>query len=382
MAKYHRSKFKNIASDKIKILQVIGNMNRGGAETFLMNVLRNINREKFEFVFLCYKSDRCDYEKEIYDLGGRIVWIEQPSQYRIIRNVNNIIKVIKDEKIDVVHAHTYYNSCYAIIAAKMCKIRMRITHSHNTKSDVDVPIIKRMYFKISKYIINKFSTDKYACGEEAGKALFYGEFKIIENGIEIEKFVYSEKTALEKRKEQNISEDATVIGHVGRFDKVKNHSFLIDIFCEFLKLNSNSILLLVGDGVLKNAMIEKTRKLGIKNKVIFLGIRSDVNELYNVMDLFVFPSIFEGLPVTLIEAQTNGLRALISKSISEDANITGTIEFIDLKEDKSKWANKIYEASQNTKRIDTIDIIKNSKYDIKKNVRQIEEYYYNISERG
>ena len=359
---------------KIKVLQVIGNMNRGGAETFLMNVFRNIDREKFDFYFLCYKADKCDYKDEILELGGKIITIDQPSKRRFVKNIKDIEKVIKENDIDIVHAHTYYNSCYAIYAAHKCGVNARIAHSHSTKSEATTNFLKEIYYKISKRIINKYANAKFACGELAGRSIYDSQFEIIENGIDVEYFSYNEQARKEKRKELKISEDSKVIGHVGRFEPVKNQSFLIDIFKEYLKIKPDSVLLLIGEGRLKGDNEKKVKELKLEDKIKFLGMRTDMSELYSTMDVFVMPSLFEGLPVTLVETQTNMLPALVSENVSEECKMTNKIEFFSLNKSAKEWAAKIDELlnceRNNYKAEESL-----KKYDMKKNVKKIEERY-------
>ena len=360
--------------EKINVLEVIGSMNMGGAETLLMNILRNIDREKYQLFFLCYDNQKYDYEDELNHLGGKIIKISKPTS-NIFKNVSQIKKVIKNYNIDIVHCHTYFNSIYALIAARQCKIKKRITHSHNTVSEKNPSIIKKIYFFFSKIVINLYSTDYLACGKEAGEALFFKNknFKIIDNGIILEKFYYNKILREEKRKELKLPSDYQIIGHVGRFEEAKNHSFLIDLFDEYQKKNKKTLLLLIGDGSLRPFIEKKIKEKKINDKVILLSKRSDVNELYNIMDLFLFPSLYEGFPVVLVEAQTNWLPIIASDSIDSESNYTNTISFLSLKENKDVWVNEI--KNRIGKRIDNKEIMKNSKYNIENTINEIEKIY-------
>lgn len=362
---------------QVKILEVIGSMNMGGAETLLMNILRNINKQKYELFFLCYGNKKFDYEDELTSLGGKIIRISTPTS-NIFKNVKQIKKIIKDNNIDVVHCHTYFNSMYALIAAKQCKIKKRITHSHNTISEKNPSILKRFYFFVSKIIINLYSTDFLACGQEAGEALFFRNknFRIIDNGIILDKFYYDSEIREKKRKELNFSDGYQVIGHVGRFEEAKNHEFLIDIFDGYQKKHKDSILLLIGDGSLRTSIEKKIREKHLQNNVFLLSKREDVNEIYNVMDLFLFPSLYEGLPVVLIEAQTNGLPIVASDTIDKDSDYTNTISFLPLNDSKDIWITEIEDRIG--KRVNNKKIMENSKYNIKNTVSQIEEIYSKI----
>lgn len=362
---------------KVKVLEVIGSMNMGGAETLLMNIFKNIDRKKFEMIFLCYGNQKFDYEDELTNLGEKIIRISKPTS-NIFKNVKQIKKVIKDNSIDVVHCHTYFNSMYALIAAKQCKIKKRITHSHNTISEKNPSILKKIYFFVSKLVINLYSTDFLACGKEAGEALFFRNqnFKIIDNGIILDRFYYDSEIREKKRKELKLPDGYQVIGHVGRFEEAKNHEFLVDLFDEYHKKHKKSILLLIGDGSLRTSIEKKIREKHLQNKIFLLLKRSDVNEIYNAMDLFLFPSLYEGLPVVLIEAQTNGLPIVASDTIDKDSDYTKTISFLSLNEDKNVWINEIEDRIG--KRVDNKKIMENSKYNIKNTVSQIEEIYSNF----
>ncbi len=327
----------------MKILQVIGSLNRGGAETFLMNVLRNIDRDKYQFVFLCYGDTISDYEDEAIQLGARVVRIPEFKDVGLRQHIKDIRRVIRDNKIDIVHAHTYYNSVFSLIAAKLSGIRMRIVHSHNTMSEVNPSLSKRIYFKISSLVINLLSTIRLACGDAAGRALFGSKasFVIVNNGIEIEKFRYSEQYRSKIRKELGIEAGCIVVGHVGRFEEVKNHAFLLDIFKAFHDNNQNSKLVLVGDGPLRSAVEAKIERLELNDDVLLLGKRADVAKIYSAMDVLVFPSLFEGLPLTLVEAQVSGLRCLVSSTVDESARLTDDMHFWSLDESAAKWAGDI-----------------------------------------
>lgn len=360
---------------KIRVLHVIAGMNMGGAETFLMNIFRNINRNKFEFYFLCYGTKKFDYEDEIQKLGGHIIRIDIPRFMNFNKAISNIKRIIKENKIDIVHSHTYYNSMFATYAAHQCNVQKIITHSHSTFSEHNISIMKKMYFCIAKYIINKYSNIRLACGKEAGEALFgsKNKFIIIYNGIDIDKFVFDKNIRNDKRRELDIKNNEFVIGHVGRFDKVKNHIFLLRIFKEFLKLRANTKLILIGDGILKDEIKNRTCKLGIEKNVIFLEKRKDVNYLYSSMDILLFPSLYEGIPITLIEAQTNGLPIIASDTIDSNVNITNKINFFSLNNTASEWALKL-----NQKigiRYDYTEKIRKSEYNMKENIFKLEKIY-------
>lgn len=364
----------------INILQVIGGMGRGGAETFLMNVLRNIDRSKYNFVFLCYGDKPFDYEEEVISLGAKIVRVRDIKEVGFRQHVRDLRKVVVDNSIDVVHAHTYYNSVFSLIAAILSGVRLRIVHSHNTQSEPSPSLAKQFYFFVSKIGIEIFANKFVACGDDAGRALFvpWRKFQVINNGINIKDFAYSQDSRNSVREELGIDKRATVLMHAGRFAEVKNHDFLIDTFAEYQKYDPKSRLILVGDGPLRKKTEDKVEKLNLSNAVKFLGLRSDVYRIYSAADAFVFPSIFEGLPVVLVEAQTNGLRCLVSDSVDKDTKLTEAVEFYQLSKTASEWANRI--SSMNLARVDSQDTMLNSSYNIKISVKNIEKLY--IDSRG
>lgn len=335
---------------KINILQVVGNMNRGGAETFLMNVLRHIDRNKFQFYFLCFSDKHFDYEDEIADLGAKIIRMPDVKDVGATRYVKAIIDIIKKYNIQVVHAHTYYNSAFSLIAARLAGVPVRITHSHNTKSEVDASIFKRLYFKISRFFINILTTQRIACAKDAGHALF-GErrqFSVINNGIDLARFSYSRSNRESLRDEFNIPKSAKVLLNIARFYEVKNHTYLLDVFYEYHKKNQNSYLILVGDGPLKGSMEEKAKALQLQKSIVFTGVRSDTERFYSAADIFVMPSIFEGLPVVLVEAQANSLPCIVSESIDKDVKMNSNFSFANIKSQPQDWAGAI----EKTKRTD------------------------------
>ena len=270
----------------VRVLHIVTYMGRGGLETMLMNYYRHINRDKVQFDFLVHRDFEADYDKEILTLGGKIYHISRliPWSHSYREKLNHFFREHPEYKI--VHVHQDCLSSVALQCAKECGILVRIAHSHNNAQDKNLKYLIKLYYM--KKIPN-YATDLFACSEAAGKWMF-GEkaFQVVHNAIDIEKYKYSPAIAQKVRKQFNI-ENKIVIGHVGRFNPQKNHEFLIDIFAECIKRNSNVVLMLVGDGNGKKKIVSKVRALGINDKVIFMGVRSDVNELLQAMDVFVFP---------------------------------------------------------------------------------------------
>lgn len=268
---------------------------------------------------------------------------------------------------------------------KKIGIPVRIAHSHSTtnKREKKKNLMKQLLRVFSKV----YATDYMCCSEHAGRWLFgdkeydKGNVYLLNNAIDIEKFKYDEKLRRKKRKELEIDDDTLVIGHVGRFVEQKNHRFLIDIFNEIHQKNRNSILLLIGQGPLMKEIKEKVEKLNLSRCVKFLGQRNDANQLYNAMDVFLFPSLYEGLGMVLIEAQANGLPCLASSEVPQTAKITNIIDFIDLKEDKNIWVEKILN-THSSKRSSFFQKTINSKYNIDNETITLEEKYLSKIKEG
>ena len=215
-----------------------------------------------------------------------------------------------------------------------------------------------------------------SCSKEAGRALFGNKKKVqvLHNGIETDKFIFNKKVREKIREEFGVNGEF-IIGHIGRFDKPKNQDFLITLFNEINIKNKK--LILVGDGELKDKLQKRVNDMGIENKVIFTGIRDDVNELLQAFDLFVFPSIFEGLPVTVVEAQTAGLKCILSDTITKEVDITGNVEFMSLNKTSKEWAYEVMKYRDGYIRTNTKELVLKAGYDIKDTSKQLEEFYLN-----
>ena len=353
----------------MKIMHVNNTLNIGGIEKFLLNVSKNIDLKKYEFVFLTYNDFKYDLEDEFTKLGCRIYRIDNPNKVSKIKHIKQIYNVIKKEKIDVIHTHTYFNSIYVMIASILAKVNTRIVHSHTAFALNDNSISKR----IARKMLNVFATEKIACSKDAGYALFgkNSNFQIISNGIDFNKFYFNEQIRNKIRKQYNINDNELLIGHVGRFDTPKNHKFLIKIFSEIIKQNKNYKLMLVGSGPLENNIKEISKEFA--DKIIFLGNREDVNDIINAFDIIVFPSVFEGIPLTLIEAQVNGIPIIASTNVSTDVKLTDRVEFYSLNNNPKLWANKVIK--YNKQRVDTKQKMLKSDYSINKVVKKLEKIY-------
>ena len=360
--------------EPIRVLHVVTNMGRGGLETMIMNYYRNIDRSKVQFDFLVHRYEEADYDNEIISMGGKIYHLPKlnPLNPKYIYELNNFFKIHKEYRI--VHSHINCLSSIILKYAKKNNIKVTIAHSHIVdKSKSFKHYIKLIY----KKDINKYSDYAFACAEEAGKWLYLNrKFIVINNAIDINRYIFNIEKRNYVRDELNIS-NKLVIGHVGRFDEQKNHKFIIEVFNNIHKKYEDSVLLLVGDGKLRTKIEEKVSDLNLSDSVKFLGIRNDVNDLMQAMDIFLFPSLFEGLPVTIVEAQASGLKCYISDTIDKNSILLSETEVISLNESSKSWSDKILTSYEN-KRIDISNNEKLSNFDIKHNAKELCEFYQNI----
>ena len=359
----------------IRILQVVGCMNRGGVETWLMHVLRNIDRDRFKMDFVLHTSESCHYNDEIRSLGCRII----VSPYRPHPNRNwwnymaNFRKILeKYGPYDVVHSHLDSFSGNILRIAKQAGVPIRIAHSHN---DTTIRVaeggwVRKLYVAWLKKRIARYATVGLPCSRKAAIDLFGSQWKsdrrwqILYCGLDLEPF-QAQIDSASVRAELNIPQDAFVIGHVGRFEPQKNHQFLIEIAASIAQQEPNMRLLLIGNGSLRADIEAKVAQLGLTDKVVFAGVRSDIPRLMlGAMDIFLLPSLFEGLPLVLIEAQAAGLPCIYSDVISEEADVVKSLmKRLPLSDSASKWAEVVLAHKKTNRAIEqseTLSILQNN----------------------
>lgn len=362
----------------IRVLHVIGSLNNGGSQAMIMNIYRNINREKIQFDFIIDREDEVFFADEIKQLGGKIYVMP-------IFNLRNLFKFIKEwnkffcehEEYKIIHGHVRSTAAIYLKIAKKYGLET-ISHSHSTSSGTG---IKALIKDIMQYPIRYIADYFFACSKDAGQWLFGKKviekenFYIIKNAIDAKKYIYNDDIRIKIRKEFNI-EDKFVIGHIGRFSTPKNHSYLIDIFKEIYEENKNSILMLVGDGELRKCIEEKVAKLNLQDNVIFTGIRSDINYILQGMDVFVCPSLFEGLGIVVIEAQATGLHCLVADTLPKlETKVTDLIQYLPLDNNIRGWSRNLLKYNNNYERTNRYKDIENSGYDINSTVKEIERFY-------
>jgi len=366
----------------IRVLHIVNIMNRGGLETMIMNLYRNIDRTKIQFDFLTHSTQPGDYDNEIKELGGNIYSVVSRRQ-GILKNRRQLMEFFKKHpEYNIVHMHVSSLSYITPLKiATMGNVSTRVIHSHSSKHERGS--IHKLLHMINQRKIKKYATNYFACSNVAAKWLYgdrlYNELDIhlINNSIDAQKFSFNEEVRNIVRKKLNI-EDNFVIGHVGRFTDAKNHIFLIDIFKEIHNIYPNSVLMLVGRGELENEIKNRVIKLGLEDSVMFMGVRSDIPELLQAMDVFLFPSLYEGLPVTLVEAQAAGLKCYVSDAVTQDVDITGLVQFISLQQSSKYWASKIIAGQEGYIRLNTYEDVVKAGYDVKTAAIKLKEFYTNV----
>ena len=355
----------------IRVLQIVTTMNRGGLETMLMNYYRHIDRSKVQFDFLVHRPEEGDYEKEIRSLGGRIYRVPtlnpfSPGYYKSL-----ILFFDEHNEYNIVHCHLDCMSASPLSVAKKHGVAHRFAHAHNKSQDKDLKYPIKL---LCKRLIPFFANDLFACGKEAGEWMFNGRvFTVINNAIDASRFILTESMRHIKREELNLNESFTVC-HVGRFNPQKNHSFIIDVFNQLLKIEPQAKLLLVGNGDGLSAIKDKVYSFNIEKSVQFLGVRSDIPEILMAADAYLFPSVYEGVSLATIEAQASGLPCFFSDRIPAECKVTDNVIFIPLEKSPSYWAEQIY-CCRGCKRSNNLEYIKAAGYDICNKAEQLENLY-------
>ena len=362
----------------IRVLQVVTHMERGGLESMLMNYYRHIDRERVQFDFLVHRQERAAFDDEIESLGGKLYRLPRlvPWSKGYLAALNHFFDEHPEYKI--VHVHQDCLSSVILRAAAQHNIPVRIAHSHNANQDKNLKYPIKLWYKRS---IPKYTTNLFACGKDAGDWMFGGApYQIINNAIDATAYSFNPKKRIEMRHQLGLA-DKLIIGHVGRFNPQKNHLFLLDIFAALLKKEPNAVLLLVGGGEDMLKIQAKAHALGIAEHVRFLGVRSDVADLMQAMDVFVFPSLYEGLGIVLIEAQAAGLPCVVSDTIPREAYLTDLVTAERLSSSTETWADNILE-KRNFPRTDRRAEIAAHGFDITTEAVKLQEFYINAYEQN
>lgn len=346
-----------MSKKKIKVLHIVGMMNMGGTETMLMNIYRNIDKSKVQFDFISYSEIDAYYDDEIKKLGGKIIKLKKS------KSIKELCDAIEEYgPYDVVHAHTLFNCGVAMISAKKCGVKIRISHSH-TNLDINNNLVNRIYRKLMRFSINQNSTNLLACSESARKYLYgnkksNNKYQYFANPIDYTKFINKKYEQIDLFKKEINANNSLIIGHIGRFTESKNHKFLIHILKNMVDRNIDVVLLLVGDGKIKPEIKDMVKKLNLYEKVRFIGIRDDIDTILHSMDIFIFPSIYEGLGLVMLEAQASGVPCVVSEAIQPEADLgLKLVTKLSLEENVNIWVDNIL-SKVNKKEYDKCKIIK------------------------
>ncbi len=355
-------------TEPYRVLHIVPKMNRAGQETFIMNVYRAIDRDKVQFDFLCLEPGVGDYDEEILRLGGRIY--HAPSKHEgIFKSYRAIKQCIQDGAWQTVHRH-YGNATmwHELWAAKRAGAKQLIAHSHNTNSD------RAFLHKLYRLPLYHLADWHLACSEAAGQWMYGNRsFQVISNAVATEHFCFDAELRGKKREELGLSE-ARVYLSVARLTRVKNQSFMLRAFKFIHEEDSHAHLLLVGQGEDESKLRTLCTELGLDDVVHFLGVRSDVSALLQAADLFCMPSLYEGLPVSLVEAQAAALPCLVSDRVSAEVKVIPELHFLSLEEGEHVWAQEAQKLAKSQRR-DTTEEIRRAGYDIHELARRLEQIY-------
>ena len=346
--------------------------NAGGKETYIVNIYRALDKNKYRFSFVSY-SDKIAYEDSLIESGAEIVKLP-PRSKGLFAFRKSVKQHFAHHEYDVVWSHkTTLSSCEVLEYAKKNKIPLRIVHSHSS-SNMGGKLTYILH-RINQRRLKRWANIFFACSEEAARWFYKNdECLIMKNGIDIDKFRFNPVTRARIAKELGL-ENQLVVGHVGRFGVEKNHSKLVDVFAELVKQHKNAVLLLCGDGEERKKIEEKVVSLRLQEKVRFLGVVSNVNELLQVMDVFVMPSLFEGLPFAMLEAQASGLNCVVSDTVSREADVTGQNVFLSLDEEDAVWAEKVYLAVRMENREGAANMLAQAGFSLAENAKQIDQLF-------
>ena len=363
----------------IRVLHVFGKLDVGGAESRIMDIYRQIDRNQVQFDFLVHSNEIGKFEEEIAGLGGFVYRLPE-------RKIRNILKYIvaccilfrNHQEFTAIHAHSLSSAIVYLSIAKLYRNKNIIIHSRCGRS-ADTDILTTIK-EISKRSSSFLASSRFAVSEEAAfaafgkRAVLKGKVQILPNAIDTRKYLFNQITREKVREDLGLS-DKLVVGHIGRFSTQKNHEFLLKVFSEIVLLEPNSVLLLVGKGELEESIKNKCSDLGIEDKVRFLGVRSDVPDLLQAMDVIVFPSFYEGLPGVILEAQAAGLPCVISDKITREARITDLVEYLSISISAKEWAEVVLKKVETTERRVTLNEFIDAGFDIEAVAKWYQEFY-------
>lgn len=362
-----------------KILQVQSGMNKGGTEAVIMGWYRNIDTDKYQFDFTNMSKTECSYDNEIKSRGGDVIYLPSRSNVGNIKHCYYLYKCIKENgPYTAVHSHMNFHGGIVALVSKIAGVKNVICHAHNT-SDEGKGIKRRLEIFILQRLMKIYSSKLLACGKDAGNFVFGkgSKFEVINNAVDTDKFKPMNKVDIDIVKKKYKLEDTLVLGHIGRFAKQKNHKFIISIIEMMKSQNINFKFILIGDGELKQEFFDEIKTKNLDEYILYLGLQDNISTWLNVMDIFVFPSLYEGLPVVLVEAQATGLPCIISDKITKDVDLgLDLIKFLDIENEK-QWCDEIL--NENNTKIINKELIytkmKDNGYILKDNTDRVIELY-------
>lgn len=368
--------------NKIRVLHILDELNTGGAEQIIFSYLQNIDRNKYQWDFIVMnipgKPDG-RLEQKVRELGCNIYKVTKKRD-NLIKNIKEVDRIISSGRYDIVHSHLYEVSAFYLLSAKIHNVPVRIAHSHsaNEKRGFKVDILRLLLKPFLRFAANSYA----ACGIEAAKSLWgerlyeLGKVKIIHNAIDTTKFQFKEETRKIIKRKLNL-EGYKVVGTVGRFSLQKNPVFNIEVFNEIYKRDNRTRLVIVGEGELKNEIESKIKEYSLENSVLLLGRRNDVYDILNCFDVFLLPSLWEGLPLVLVEAQCNGLPCIVSDSVTKEVTFSNNVKYLSLKSSVIEWADNVIEMF-NYREVDSKtakDRVISEGYDIVNEAIELDNYY-------
>lgn len=364
----------NIMSEPKKVLIAGFTENKGGMESYVMNIYRNCDREKLQFDFVTFCDKEVAYSDEITSLGGRVFHIPRKKQ-SVKEHYGMMKKIFENTPYEAVYFQFNMKplSLDLFRYAKKYGVKKRIIHSHNT-TEPKMSVKDRIREKLADMKLDKYVNYRFACSYDAGKWMFGNrDYKVIPNCVNCDDFKYDTDRRNAKRRELGL-ENKYVIGTVGRLQPAKNPEYIIDIVNALAKRDKDVMLLHIGDGELKGSIDNKVKSLNLQDNVRLLGQRSDISDLMNVMDTFILPSLHEGFPIVLVEAQATGLRCYVADNITRDCNITGNVKYLPIDVTPEVWAETIAQ-DKDIERRDMSDIVRKKGYDIKTMAEEMEKLF-------
>ena len=371
-------------AERIKILQIIGRMDRGGVETWLMHILRKIDRDQYQLDFLVHTNQPAAYDEEILQLGARILPCLSPR--RPLRYARRLQRILQEEgPYDVVHSHVHHYSGWTLRVAAQAKVPIRIAHSHTSSLRTKTSIPRHCYYRLMEHWIDRHATLGLAASRKAAASLWGKDWytdkrwRILYCSIDLKP--YEQLTCNSTmRVTLGIPANSLILGYVANFIPAKNHAFLIEIMHELVKRSHQIYLLLIGDGPLRSDIEKLALLQGIRDRIIFLGIRQDVPSiLMNCVDVFISPSLYEGLPVSVLEAQAAGLPVIISEAVTHEVEVIPELfTWLSVAQPSTDWATACLTAGSQTRKItqqNAVQILTHSPFNIQRGIEEIETVY-------